>query len=102
MSESSTLTDKPTLPEFASLDEAADFFDTHDMSEYMEAMPEVHFDINRPHRKDRFAVEAALAAKLREAARQRGVAAEALLNEWVREKTEGQQVMEPVAVGAAG
>ena len=97
MSESSTLTDKPTLPEFASLDEAADFFDTHDMSEYMESMPEVHFESNLPPRKAHFAVEAALAAKLRQAARQRGIAAEALLNEWVREK-----VSEPVAVSAAG
>jgi hypothetical protein len=35
-----------TLPAFESLDELVSFFDTHDMGEYWEQMPEASFDIN--------------------------------------------------------
>jgi len=73
------------------------YLDTHDIGDELDAMPEVHFEINLPPRKPHFAIETALAAKLRETARQRGVSAEALLNEWVREKA-----AESETVGAAG
>jgi len=36
----------PTLPKFESLDELVEFFDTHDMGNYWEQMPEASFDIN--------------------------------------------------------
>ncbi len=71
-------------------------FETHDMSEELANAPEVHFEINLPPRRTHFSIEAALAAKLRETARQRGTSAETLLNEWVREKT-----AETETVGAA-
>ena len=73
-----------------------EYFDTHDLSEDLEMRPEVHFEINLLPRDPHFAIERALAAKLRKTARQRGVSAEALLNEWVREKA-----AESEAVGAA-
>ena len=79
------------------LADVIEYLDTHDVGDELDALPEVHFEINLPPHKAHFAVEAALAAKLREAARQRGIAAEALLNEWVREKIEAGQ-----PVGAAG
>lgn len=71
-------------------------FETHDISEELANAPEVHFEINLPPRRTYFSIEAALAAKLRETARQRGTSAETLLNEWVREKTAEVEV-----VGAA-
>ena len=71
-------------------------FETHDISEELASAPEVHFEVNLPPRRTHFSIEAALAAKLRETARQRGTSAESLLNEWVREKT-----AETEAVGAA-
>ncbi len=72
------------------------YMETHDISEELANSPEVHFEINLPPRKPHFAMETALAAKLRETARQRGISAEALLNEWVREKA-----AESDTVGAA-
>ena len=66
------------------------------MSEELAASPAVHFEINLPSRKPHFAIETALAAKLRETARQRGIPAEDLLNQWVREKA-----AETTTVGAA-
>lgn len=33
------------LPNFKTLDELVDFFDNNDLGEYIDNMPEVHFDI---------------------------------------------------------
>jgi len=73
------------------------YMETHDISEELANSPEVHFEINLPPRDPHFAIERALAAKLRKTARQRGVSAEALLNQWVREKA-----AESETVGAVG
>ncbi len=73
--------------------ELIEHFDTHDIGDELEGMPEVHFEINLPPRKTHFSIEAALAAKLRETARQRGTSAEALLDEWVREKMAETEVV---------
>ncbi len=35
-----------TMPCFASLDELVEFFDTHDLSEYWDQMPEAHFKVD--------------------------------------------------------
>jgi len=34
------------LPPFTSLDELVEFFDTHDMGDYLSELPEVHFDVD--------------------------------------------------------
>jgi hypothetical protein len=34
------------MPKFTSLDKLVEFFDTHDMGEYWDDMPKVHFDID--------------------------------------------------------
>ncbi|MBC8264672.1 MAG: hypothetical protein H8E47_11180 [Anaerolineales bacterium] len=34
------------MPRFASLDELVEFFDTHDMGEYWDEMPEAHFEVD--------------------------------------------------------
>lgn len=69
-----------------------DYLDTHDIGDELEALPEVEFQINLPLRQPHFALEAVLAVKLREAAHRRGIPAEALLNQWVREKAESDLV----------
>ena len=33
------------IPSFKSLDELVDFFDTHDLGEYLNGMPEAQFDV---------------------------------------------------------
>ncbi len=37
---------KNKLPDFGSIDELVRFFDTHDMSEYQEELPETHFEVD--------------------------------------------------------
>ena len=73
-----------------------EYFDTHDMSEELEKMPEVHFEISPNARRKRYPLNAELSSKLDDIARQRGVSPETLLNAWVQEKT-----AEVLAVGAA-
>lgn len=74
-----------------------EYFETHDLSEELANGPEVHFEIS-PQARSRFyfEMEPELRAKLKVIAKQRGIPAETLLNEWVREKT-----AETEAVGAA-
>ena len=69
-------------------------FDTHDVGDELEGMPEVHFEVSPQIRRRRYSVEPNLALQLDSIASQRGISAETLLNEWVREKT-------AEAVGAA-
>lgn len=78
--------DKEIAEDLAFFAKEIEYFETHDISEELANSPEVHFEINLPPRDPYFAIERALAVKLRKTARLRGVSAEALLNEWVREK----------------
>lgn len=73
-----------------------EYFDTHDLSEELEKMPEVHFEISPRLRRKRYPLDDELSEKLAAIARQRGIPAEDLLNQWVREKAAESQ-----AVGAA-
>jgi CopG antitoxin of type II toxin-antitoxin system len=74
------------LPSFASLDELAEFFDTHDMGAYEEDLPAVHFDVNLQRRTHLVAIDEEINSKLTEIAEQEQMPTEALVNSWLREK----------------
>lgn len=74
------------LPSHASLDELVDFFDTHDMGNYPDKMPEVEFTVNLKSRRHLVALEEEVASRLTEIARTQQVSAEALVNSWLKEK----------------
>jgi hypothetical protein len=78
--------DLQTLPAFASLDEMVDFFDTHDLGDYLDQMPEAHFDVNLQRRTYLVAIDEDIIRRLAEIARQEQVPAEALVNRWLEEK----------------
>lgn len=73
-----------------------EYFETHDISEELAASPEVHFEISPRLRRKRYPLDDELSETLANIAHQRGVSAEALLNQWVREKAEESRM-----VGAA-
>ncbi len=75
-----------TLPKFESLDELVEFFDTHDMGEYWDEMPEASFDINIKKRKHLVAIDEEIIPKLNEIAKSRKVSSEKLINSWLKEK----------------
>ncbi len=75
-----------TLPKFNSLDELVGFFDTHDMGEYWERMPEASFDISIKRRKHLVAIDEEIVPKLNEIAKSRKISAAKLINTWLKEK----------------
>ncbi len=75
-----------TLPKFKSLDQLVDFFDTHDMGEYWEQMPEASFDIRIKRRRHLVAIDEEIIPKLNEIAKSRRVSSEKLINTWLKEK----------------
>jgi hypothetical protein len=74
------------LPAFASLDEMVEFFDSHDMGDYLEEMPEVQFDVNLQRKTHFVAIDEELADRLTEIAEQEHIPAEALVKSWLKEK----------------
>lgn len=82
---------KKTLPNFGSVEEYAEFFDNNDIGDYMDSMPEAHFEVSwerasyRP-RKNLVAIEDTLMQKVRERANAEHTSAQALINAWLEEK----------------
>ena len=77
---------KDALPGTDSLAELVEFFETHDMGEYWDQMPEAHFDIDIRRRKHLVALDDDLAGAVSKIARSRHVSSEALVNALLREK----------------
>jgi hypothetical protein len=75
-----------SLPQFKSPSEFVEFFETHDMSEYWDAMPEAHFDIEIKRSTHLIAIDDEIAQKLSRIARSKRVSSGALVNSWLREK----------------
>ncbi|HWP91280.1 MAG TPA: CopG family antitoxin [Thermodesulfobacteriota bacterium] len=74
------------LPKFESLDKLIEFFDTHDMGEYVDQMPEAHFDIRIKNRKHLVAIDEEIIPKLNKVAKKKKVSSEKLINTWLKEK----------------
>jgi hypothetical protein len=74
------------IPPFKTLDEEAEFWDTHDVTEYLEETEPVEFEVDVQSEIRYYAVERTLANRVREIAQLRGVSAETLVNLWIQEK----------------
>jgi translation initiation factor RLI1 len=75
-----------TLPEMKSTDELVNFFETHDMGDYWEQMPEADFEIKIKRRQHLIALEEDVVTKVTEIAKAKKVSSEALINTWLKEK----------------
>jgi hypothetical protein len=69
-----------------SLDALAEYFDTHDLGDDWEKMPEAKFDIDIQKRTHLIAIDEELIARVLAIARARHVPPERLINTWVKEK----------------
>lgn len=76
---------KESLPT-GSVHDLVEFFDTHDMGDYWDEMPEVHFDIDIERRAHLVAVDEDVVAKIARVARARHVSSERLINSLLRQK----------------
>jgi hypothetical protein len=75
-----------TLPEFKSLNELVEFFDTNDLGEYWDEMPEANFEVDLRKRTHLFSIDSELAVRLTEIAKMRQISSQTLVNGWLKEK----------------
>jgi hypothetical protein len=78
----------PIPKNFKSVEEAADFWDTHDLADYLDSTRETNFEVDLQRRVFLTALEPQLAKKLTEIARKQGITTETLINVWLTEKME--------------
>lgn len=75
------------LPEhFNSLEEAAEFWDTHSTADYEEYMKEAHFDVDLKWIVEELRVAYDVMREVRKIAREQGLSTEALINLWLQQK----------------
>jgi hypothetical protein len=75
------------LPEhFNTIEEAAEFWDTHDSADYEDYMRDVECQVNIKRRTYMISLDSDLYRKLRVIAKERGVKPETLVNLWIQEK----------------
>ena len=75
-----------TLPFFDSIDNLVKFFETRDMGEYWDQLPEAQFDVNIKRTKHLVAIDEEISAQLTDIARSKKVSSEKLVNSWLKEK----------------
>jgi CopG antitoxin of type II toxin-antitoxin system len=76
---------KSSISNASSYAEIGEYWDSHDLAENWDETREVEMRVNLESSVIYFAVEKALAEKLRAAAKSHGVSPETLLNVWVQE-----------------
>lgn len=78
---------RPPIPsDFPSLGEAADFWDSHDLTDYLDQTQEVEAQVEIGRRTFLTAIEPGLAKKVSAFAATQGIGAETLINVWLSEK----------------
>jgi hypothetical protein len=76
----------PVPQHFKSVEEAAEFWDSHDLADYWDLTQEAHFEVDIQRRVFLTALEPQLAKTLTNLARKQGISTETLINVWLAEK----------------
>ena len=79
-------TDPKSLPQRRSIDELVDYFETHDMGEHFDQMPEAHFDVDIKSRKHFVVIDEEVLSRLSKIAKREGVSTNELINTWLQER----------------
>lgn len=75
-----------SLPKFHSLDELVEFFDSNDLGDYLDQLPEAKFDVDLKKRTHLIALDESVALKLGEIAKAKRVSSQKLVNSWLKER----------------
>ena len=76
----------PIPEEFASYEEAAEFWDTHDTTDYLDNFETVAVEAKLKHRRYEVEIDEELMKALTEQAQKRGIAVSQLVSEMLKEK----------------
>jgi hypothetical protein len=77
---------EPVPEAFATIEEAAAFWEAHSLADYEEIQQEVSFEVELRGEKNYFAVEKELCGWIDQIASRQGVLPETLINLWLKEK----------------
>ena len=83
------------MPKLESVGKLTEFFETQDMGDYWDELPETHFEVDIQKHTHVFALDDDLTARLDAIAKIKHVPSERLINVWLREKIAEQR---PVSV----
>jgi hypothetical protein len=87
MAKSKEKKQRDPLPEhFSSLEDAAEFWDTHDSEDYAEYFKDVECEVDIKQRVYEVAVDSDLFKKVSRIARKQRLSPEKLINRWLRER----------------
>ena len=81
----------PIPKRFRSVEEAGEFWDTHDLGDYWDQTEPVEMTFHLKRKQHLFAIAPELADALQEAASARGISAETIANLWLRERLTNEQ-----------
>ncbi|MGK7897334.1 MAG: CopG family antitoxin [Xenococcus sp. (in: cyanobacteria)] len=79
---------EPISEEFPSYETAAEFWDTHDTTDYLDIFETVPFEAELRQRKFEVQIDEDLMQILSQQAKQKGIAVSELINDMLREKLE--------------
>ncbi|HLB69977.1 MAG: CopG family antitoxin [Candidatus Methanoperedens sp.] len=74
------------IPDFKSLEEAADYWDTHSFAEYIEDTEPVKIEVSLAQRRIMLEIDSDLSEKLKKIARKKKKSCDKLIGSWIREK----------------
>jgi len=78
------------LPEFKSLDDLVEFFDSQDLGDFWEDLPEAKFNVNIKSKKHLFTLDNDMAKKLTRIAKNKQISSQSLINQWINESIRKQ------------
>jgi len=84
-------------PRSKSIKGLVDFFETHDMGDYWDQMPEATFDVNIKKRKHLVALEEEIVDKVTKIAKANKISSESLINTWLKERIRRATKIEKIA-----
>ena len=84
---------KSSISQAKSYQEIADFWDTHDLSDYWDKTKEVKFEVDLESEKTYYGVEKKLSDQMEKVAKNRGVSGDTLINLWIQEKLQQQKTI---------
>ncbi|MBU3966843.1 MAG: BrnA antitoxin family protein [Euryarchaeota archaeon] len=77
---------KLKIPDFKTLEEAADYWDTHSFADHLEDTEPVEIEVCLPRRRIMLEIDSELSEKLKRVARKKKQSYDKLINSWIREK----------------
>ncbi|MBM3240475.1 hypothetical protein FJZ31_29680 [Candidatus Poribacteria bacterium] len=75
-----------SIPDFNSIDELMDFWDTHEFVDYLEDMEDVEFKVDLRRNRNYVRIDENIIKKIQQVAREKGIPYRRLINQWLNEK----------------